>query len=205
MSAIFEWATPENLQPEPITEEIWRELPEDFCRLVEVVNGQAIRCDSPTREHQSAVARLTEMLDANIDRYVSADRHGCVDVSMDFDVRLWRVPFLTIRRPDVALFSCSDERPLPAQLVKVVIEVVSGNGKAETADKMGEYALAGIPWYWLVWLSGNEVASVDVHVLDHTVGQYRKYRTFYPEEETLVMDAPFPIRLEWSRLARLTR
>jgi len=41
MGAIHDWATPENLQPEPITVEIWRDLPEEFCRQVEVVNGQA--------------------------------------------------------------------------------------------------------------------------------------------------------------------
>jgi len=32
MSGIYDWATPGNLQPEPITEEIWRNLPEEFCR-----------------------------------------------------------------------------------------------------------------------------------------------------------------------------
>lgn len=43
MGAIRDWATPDNLQPEPITVEIWRDLPEEFCRQVEVVNGQAVR------------------------------------------------------------------------------------------------------------------------------------------------------------------
>ncbi|MBF6218362.1 hypothetical protein IU479_09595 [Nocardia abscessus] len=38
MSAIFDWAGPDNVQPEPITVDIWRELPEEFCRLVQVVN-----------------------------------------------------------------------------------------------------------------------------------------------------------------------
>ncbi|MGY2115160.1 hypothetical protein ACW9HR_14710 [Nocardia gipuzkoensis] len=37
-SAIFDWARPDNVQPEPTTVDIWRELPEEFCRLVEVVN-----------------------------------------------------------------------------------------------------------------------------------------------------------------------
>src|SRR5688572_4154689 len=46
MSAIFDWARPDNVQPEPITVDIWRELPDEFCRLVEVVNGDAVRCES---------------------------------------------------------------------------------------------------------------------------------------------------------------
>ncbi|MER7451060.1 hypothetical protein ABTW96_12325 [Nocardia beijingensis] len=47
--SIFDWAQPDNVQPEPITVDVWRELPEEFCRLVEVVNGNAVRCESPRR------------------------------------------------------------------------------------------------------------------------------------------------------------
>ena len=43
MAAIRDWATPENLQPEPITVEIWRDLPEEFCRQVEVVPSGPVR------------------------------------------------------------------------------------------------------------------------------------------------------------------
>jgi hypothetical protein len=51
-----------------------------------------------------------------------------------------------------------------------VVEVVSpGSRKADKLDKMAEYADAGIPFYWLVWLSGDHVLSIDVHVLDHTL------------------------------------
>jgi hypothetical protein len=31
-TSIYDWAVPANLQPEPITVEIWRILPEEFCR-----------------------------------------------------------------------------------------------------------------------------------------------------------------------------
>ena len=97
MGAIHDWATLENLQPEPISVEIWRELPEEFCRQVEVVNGQAVRCEA-------------------------------------------------------------------------------------------EYASAGIPFYWLVWISDNRVASIDVHVLDHALGAYRLLRTLAPEDEVSVIE-----------------
>src|SRR5579864_6521586 len=81
MGAIRDWATPENLQPEPITVEIWRELPEEFCRQVEVVNGQAVRCDSPSRAHQTAVRRLADMLESSADEYTSLHADSCLDVS----------------------------------------------------------------------------------------------------------------------------
>ncbi|MFI5539380.1 hypothetical protein ACIA5H_23645 [Nocardia sp. NPDC051900] len=106
MSAIFDWARPDNVQPEPITVDIWRELPEEFCRLVEVVNGDAVRCESPSRAHQKAVHRLLAMLESAAREYMAEDPSACLDANHDFDVVLWEVPRATIRRPDIALFEC---------------------------------------------------------------------------------------------------
>jgi hypothetical protein len=100
----------------------------------------------------------------------------CMDTSSDFDVLLWGVPAATIRSPDAALFDrAPDEvRPVPASHVKVIVEVISPSSrKADKLDKMAEYADAGIPFYWLVWLSGDHVLSINIHVLDHTLGHYR--------------------------------
>jgi hypothetical protein len=57
-----------DLLPEPITLEIWRKLPEDYCRQVEVANGQAIRCEAPSRPHQKAARRLADMIESDWDR-----------------------------------------------------------------------------------------------------------------------------------------
>ncbi len=208
MSAIYDWATAGNLQPEPITVEIWRQLPEDFCRLVEVVNGQAIRCDAPTRQHQAATRRLANLMEAAATEHVALHPSACLDVSNDFDVTLWEIPAATIRRPDVALHDCApgDLRPLPASYVRVVIEVVSpGSDKVDRVEKMGEYASAGIPFYWLAWTAGNHVASIDIHVLDHTVGAYRHYRTLSPEDEVSVIEVPVRIKVPWNQLSTLVR
>jgi Uma2 family endonuclease len=208
VSAIYEWATAGNLQPEPITVEIWRQLPEDFCRQVEVVNGQAVRCDAPTRPHQAATRRLANLLEAAATDYVALHPSVCLDVSNDFDVTLWEVPAATIRRPDVALHDCApgDLRPLPASYVRVVVEVVSpGSDKTDRVEKMGEYASAGIPFYWLVWIAGNHVASIDIHVLDHIVGAYRHHRTLAPEDEVSVIEVPIRIKIPWPQLTTLTR
>jgi hypothetical protein len=83
MGAIRDWATPENLQPEPITVEIWRELPEEFCRQVEVVNGQAVRCEAPRRAHQAAARRLATVLDSAAADYVALHPGACLDVGND--------------------------------------------------------------------------------------------------------------------------
>jgi hypothetical protein len=70
---------------------------------------------------------------------------------------------------------------------------------------MGEYAMAGIPFYWLVWISGNQVASIDVHVLDHALGAYRLLRTLAPEDEVSVLEVPVRIKVPWNQLSALVR
>lgn len=208
MSGIYDWATAENLQPEPITVEIWRRLPEEFCREVEVVNGQVTRCEAPSRPHQVATRRIANLLETAATDYMETHPSACLDVGNDFDVTLWEVPAATIRRPDVALHDCApgDVRPLPASFVRVVVEVVSpGSDKVDRVEKMGEYASAGIPFYWLVWISGNHAASIDVHVLDHTVGAYRHFRTLTPEDEVSVVEVPIRIKIVWNQLSTLAR
>lgn len=80
VSAIYEWATPDNLQPEPVTVEIWRNLPEEYCRQVEIVNGQVVRCAAPTRAHQNAVRRLTNMVEAAAEGHMAAYPGECLDL-----------------------------------------------------------------------------------------------------------------------------
>jgi len=209
VSAIFDWARADNLQPEPITVETWRELPEEFCRQVEVVDGQAVRCDAPARPHQKAAHRLMTMIESAAEQHMQRDPEICLDVDLDFDVTLWEVPKATIRRPDIALYDCAPEdvRPLPAHYLKVVIEVVSpGSAKVDTTDKMAEYARAGIPWYWLVRIADNQVASIDVHVLDHTLSSYRLYRVLEPADgQQAVLEVPIRVKIDWRRLTDLTR
>ncbi len=71
--------------------------------------------------------------------------------------------------------------------------------------RSAEYADAGIPFYWLVWLSGDHVLSIDIHVLDHTLGYYRLYRALSPEQETSTIDVPIRIDINWARLTHLVR
>jgi len=70
---------------------------------------------------------------------------------------------------------------------------------------VGEYAMAGIPFYWLVWITGNRVASIDVYVLDHALGAYRLLRTLAPEDEVSVLEVPIRIKVPWIELGALIR
>src|SRR5262249_52851032 len=150
------------------------------------VNGQAVRCEAPRRTNQAAARRLATVLDSAAADYVALHPGSCLDVSNDFDVILWEVPTATIRRPALALHhrAPAGSRPLPSAYGRVIIEVVSpGSDKADRVEKMGEYAAAGIPFYWLVWITENRVASIDVYVLDHAIEAYRLFRTLAPEDE----------------------
>ncbi|WP_216909017.1 Uma2 family endonuclease [Nocardia noduli] len=208
MSAVFDWAREENLQPELITVEVWRELPEEFCRLVEIVNGEAVRAESPSRPHQTAARRLTDLLDTAITTHRRRSPDECLDVNTDFDVLLWEAPRTTIRRPDIAVFECApaDLRPLPAHMVKLAVEIVSpGTSKVDLVEKKAEYAVAGIPWYWIVWVVDDRVSSIEIHVLDHTLGQYRPHVEMTPTASTATIDLPIRVAVDWSRLDGLTR
>ena len=90
--------------------------------------------------------------------------------------------------------------------VVCAIEVVSpGSDKTDRVDKMGEYASAGIPFYWLVWITDNRVASIDVYVLDHAVEASRLLRTLAPEDEVSVLEVPVRIKVPWNQLSTLVR
>ncbi|MFI1911657.1 Uma2 family endonuclease [Nocardia sp. NPDC020380] len=208
MSEVLDWAREENLQPEPITVEIWKKLPEDFCKLVEVVNGEAVRAEAPIRPHQKAGRRIADMVEAAADLHMNRFNDGCLDVDTDFDVLLWELPRVTIRRPDVALIECAppELRPFPASKVKLIIEIVSpGTERVDTADKLAEYALAGIPWYWIVHIADNAVAAIQTYVLDHVLNQYRPHEKFEWTEGITAIDVPIAIKLDWTRLTHLAR
>ncbi|HEX8006397.1 MAG TPA: Uma2 family endonuclease [Trebonia sp.] len=203
MSSIFEWATLENLQPEPITGEVWRNLPEEFRRQVEVVSGQAVRREPPDDVHQAAARSLATVLDTAASDHTALHPGPPLNVSNDFDVLLWDAPAVTIRRPDIALHNQAPNglRPVPASYIRVVAEVVSAASDwTDRAGKMGEYAAAGIPFYWLASLAGDNVASIDVRFLDHSIGAYRLLRTLTPEDEVSVLDVPVRIIVRWNQL-----
>lgn len=47
--------------------------------------------------------------------------------------------------------------------------------------------------------------SIDIRVLDHTLGYYRLFRTLTPEQEVSTVEVPVRIQVDWNRLARLAR
>ncbi|MFF0608308.1 Uma2 family endonuclease [Nocardia tengchongensis] len=204
MSGVLEWARAENLQPEPITLDVWNQLPPDFCRLVEVINGDVVRAETPALPYRNAIRRLAAMLESGAEHHMSRCNDGWLYVGVDQDVLLWESPRLTVRRPDVILFSCApaDVGPLRAAQVKIAVEVVSpATVRVDTTDKMAEYARAGIPWYWLVYLDRDRVQAIQAHVL--VLGHYRPLRRLTPHTGETLIYMPVEIRIDWTRLIGL--
>lgn len=204
MSGVLEWARAENLQPAPITLDIWKELPRDFCRLVEVVNGDVVRAETPALPYRNAVRRLAAMLEAGAEAHMSRCNDGWLYVGVDQDVLLWESPRLTVRRPDIVLFSCapSDVGPLRAARVKIAVEVVSpATERVDAVDKMAEYALAGIPWYWLVYMDRDRVQAIRAHVL--VLGHYRPLRRLSAHIGETLIEMPIEVGIDWTRLIGL--
>jgi Uma2 family endonuclease len=183
-------------------------LSEDDRNRWELQEGNLVLSPSPTPRHMVIAAELYVQLRGQLPGHLRA----VPDVDLDVQLAPADQPG-TARRPDLVVVQQAEfDRVaetgglLRAASTVLVVEIVSpGSRRTDNLVKRGEYADAGIPFYWLVWLSGDHVLSIDVHVLDHTLGYYRLYRTLSPEQETSTIDVPIRIQIDWNRLAHLVR
>jgi len=161
------------------------------CAGIEIVDGMVIVSPAASKRHNRLIKVLAVALEAAGRPDWNAD--------FDFDVRLQDVP-LANRRPDVVVYRADtlDITPTRPEHVLLVVEVVSPG--SETTDrfvKPGEYARAGITYYWRVEQPAGGVPVVYTHVLDPAAGAYRHTDIF-----TGVIDAtaPFPVKIDIAHL-----
>ena len=115
-------------------------------RLVEFSNGYIEVLAMPTSSHQFIVAFLYSTLLA----FITPARLGRV-LFAPLRVRLWEGKF---REPDVVFLKTEHQSRIGEQFwngADLVVEVVSDDDRRRDIDtKRHEYALAGIPEYWIV-------------------------------------------------------
>lgn len=187
-----------------VTAAEYEALPEEIARAIEIVDGYIAFCEAPTPDHQSAGRRLANLLERYARRAV-ARGHECLTVNSDVDLRLQDVPLLN-RRPDVILYRCLDRElgeRLRAEHALLVIEIVSpGSETADTTDKLGEYARAGIAHYWIARLDSEGVTSIERYGLDPATSLYKHLGTFMKDETGSVPEVrnPVPIVIDWDEL-----
>lgn len=190
------WTTdPESLT---LTEEQYDELPDQVRKLIEVIDGHVIFCQSGTPEHSDVSRRLANRLEA----VKPAD--PCTRVSTDIDVHFVKRRRsdgkLSFRRPDVSVYKCIERgAKLSAPDALMVVEVVSpGSGYTDTVDKLAEYAYEGIPVYLVVFLDGNfYVKMIQEYRLDWAS---RTYRLAHTHVDELVLEGPFPATVAFTDL-----
>jgi Uma2 family endonuclease len=128
-----------------------------------------------------------------------------LEVIQDIDIDLGLVPPHQpgfSRRPDLIILDRGEvERVdaeggiLRASAVHVVVEIVSPTSwRIDNVDKRGEYADAGIPWYWIIDL--GEPVSLVTCFLTEEFG----YQDHQRATGTFTTDEPFPVTIDLDRL-----
>ncbi|MEV6152586.1 Uma2 family endonuclease [Nonomuraea sp. NPDC052129] len=206
MTALLDdsWLLNISPQPTPVTAEEYDALPEEIANTIEIVDGYVAHRATPTPDHQTAGRRLANMLERHA-REAMSKGHECVTVNTSVDLRLVDRPLLN-RRPDVALYRCLDRERgerLRAEHALLVVEIVSpGSETQDTTDKLGEYAKAGIPHYWIVWLDRSGVSIIERYRLDRAAMLYKHIGTFMKDESggAPSVSNPIPMVIDWSEL-----
>ncbi|TMR06777.1 Uma2 family endonuclease [Actinomadura soli] len=196
MSTLPAWTSdPESLT---LTESAYDALPDQVRKLVEVIDGNIILCQSGTAEHSDVARRLANRLEA------AKPDDPCLRVSTDIDVhfvkRLRKDGKFSFRRPDVSVDKCVPRgAKLTAADTVAVVEVVSpGSGYTDTVDKLAEYAYEGIPVYLVVFLDGDlYIKTIHEYRLDWASKTYRLVET---HEDELVLDQPFRATVPFAEL-----
>jgi Uma2 family endonuclease len=198
-----DWLARIEPQPARVTAEMYERMPEEASRAVEIVDGYIVYCAAPSPQHQLAARRLANLIELAA-RAATRRSGGCLTVNLDVDLRLRDIPLLN-RRPDVVLYRCLDDgERLRAEHAHLVIEIVSPSSETtDGVDKLGEYAKAGIPHYWIVRLDDAGVSVIERYQLDRATSSYKHLGTFMRDEPGSgpTLSNPIPITIDWDELA----
>jgi Uma2 family endonuclease len=192
-----------------ITLDIYKALPEDISKQIEVVDGWIVRCESAEPTHQTIQRNFTNHLWTAVKAHDTRKR-SCHRVLHDIDVLIADAPKLHFRRPDVVAYRCVDKdrgpwgrKPYASDCV-IVLEIVSADSVAtDLRDKRAEYAGAGIPHYWIVRLTDNDGPAISVERLLLTLdGNYVSEGVAVRGRDFHAVSTinPFALKLTWEQL-----
>ncbi|MEV0029270.1 Uma2 family endonuclease [Nocardia sp. NPDC050793] len=179
--------------PEQITARDYEQLPEDFCRTIEVIDGHIVKCESPSRLHNRVARRMAARMEA------ARKPEPCLMVETDVDVRISNVP-LSLRRPDVVVYRClDDDAKLYADDTVLVVEIVSPDSShhTDTVEKKAAYAAAGIPVYLIGFLTeaGDGIDQIEEYRLSEG-----RYHLVCLHTRRLTLDVPIPVDIAFGDL-----
>lgn len=182
--------------PHPLTVAEYLAIGEIEPGYSELVEGQLLMCASPRPSHNRAAFRFGGQLE----RWLPANLEIIVDIDVDLELVAPGRPGF-VRRPDLIVVrreaSARVDRAgdaIRASEVEIIIEIVSpSTHRTDYVTKRGEYADAGVPYYWIVDL------EPPVSILTcHQAGDFGyadsgevtgTYRTRHPFPMTIDLDA----------------
>lgn len=173
-------------------------LPDDVRKLIEVIDGNVIRCRSGSVQHSNVARRLANLLEAA--KPPESRTRVSTRVDMRFSGRTDCAKPFSFRRPDVTVYRCIERgTKLTTGDALLVVEVVSpGSVYTDTVDKLAEYAYEGIPVYLVVHLDANlYVKVIQEYRLDWAS---RSYRLVDTHQESLILESPFPASISFAQL-----
>jgi Uma2 family endonuclease len=171
-------------------------LGEDHRRL-ELLEGNLVMSPSPTPLHNSVLAELIYLLRPQ----VPSSMRLIPDVDVDLQLAPAGQPGFA-RRPDLVVVDDDAYRRardagslLRAAAVRLAVEIVSpGSRRTDHVIKRGEYADAGIPYYWVI--DTDDPISLLCH---HLAGDFG-YADDGAVTGTFTAVAPFPCTIDLNRL-----
>jgi Uma2 family endonuclease len=170
----------------PWTIEDLVDLPE--CNRYEIVDGSLVVSPPPNTVHVGAAHKLGRLLDdaapepllATIGGLAVQIKNGLTYLAPDITV----VPWSVLKTPALAV---------DPSAVLLVVEVLSpSNSTHDLITKRHEYAVAGIPQYWIV---NQEKRELTVLALDESTHQYVE-RAVVRAGEKWATEAPYPVVLD---------
>lgn len=193
-----------DVQQTPITWGMYLDIDEDTRRGLEIVDGYVVPREQRGRDHQKVATRLSMALEQSA---VAEMRHTggseCFETNTEVDVLLWEVP-PTARKPDAVLHRCIPAyEQLAATHVLVVVEVLSTwSERRDRVHKMGDYADAGIPHYWLVEFDKVGALAIERYALGGGARPYTHIGTTHRDMGPVAVDitTPFPTTILWEQL-----
>ena len=181
----------------PLTIGEYAELGETSFGYTELIEGSLSMSPSPTHRHNRASYRLAKQLEPQLPEHVEF----FLDVDIDLQLNPPGGPGFSHRPDLITIDRAETERVdreggiLRASAVQVVVELVApGSQRIDNVYKRGEYADAGLPWYWIIDL-GKPVSLVACYLTEEFGYQdHERVTGMFTTEE------PFPVTIDLERL-----
>ncbi|SDX01758.1 Endonuclease, Uma2 family (restriction endonuclease fold) [Amycolatopsis xylanica] len=180
-----------------LTIEEYSALGETDSGFSELVEGRLLMSPSPRPRHNIALGSLYVQLLPQLPPHLMAIQ----DVDVDLELAPSQEPGFS-RRPDLividrkAVATADDEDSmLKAGDVVIIVEIVSpGSKRTDYVTKHGEYADAGIPFYWIV-----DIADPISLVACHQAGELG-HQDSPAATGTFTTTEPFPLTIDLDSL-----